>query len=248
MPLTLWKAYRLVCGRKWVRSPPAAPRRLVSGSSLGLYPRQASSTLAAGSSSSAGDHEAWREPSKLTERFRIPPSALRGRSRKVRHEVAILAQARSIRVARSSVVRKRTDMPWKDRAKQSAYTLAVRRKRREEWLRANGPCKECGSWEQLEVDHIDPETKVDHKVWGWAKARREAELAKCQVLCNAHHLKKTLEQRRKASHGTAAMYGDHGCRCDECRRWKSATLKRLRAAKPRPTRTASAERDLQNRG
>ena len=58
---------------------------------------------------------------------------------------------------------------------------------------ANGPCVKCGCWDldQLEVDHIDPNTKVSHRVWSWSKERRENELAKCQVLCRACHLTKT---------------------------------------------------------
>lgn len=50
--------------------------------------------------------------------------------------------------------------------------------------------------DNLEVDHIDPDQKISHKVWSWAKPRRDAELAKCQVLCNKCHKNKTLETFR----------------------------------------------------
>ena len=33
-------------------------------------------------------------------------------------------------------------------------------KRRAEWLKNNGPCVQCNSWENLEVDHINPKTKI----------------------------------------------------------------------------------------
>ena len=28
--------------------------------------------------------------------------------------------------------------------------------RRQEWLSDNGPCVSCGTWDNLEIDHIDP--------------------------------------------------------------------------------------------
>jgi hypothetical protein len=79
----------------------------------------------------------------------------------------------------------------KNAARQRANQLAWMKRRRQEWLDANGPCAQCGSSHRLEVDHIDPETKVTHTVWSWAKPRRDAELAKCQVLCHACHAEKT---------------------------------------------------------
>lgn len=71
--------------------------------------------------------------------------------------------------------------------------------RRERWLRENGPCQHCGSWENLEVDHIDPATKDAHtsSIWSWPDpARRASELAKCQVLCAPCHQRKTSRQSR----------------------------------------------------
>lgn len=51
-------------------------------------------------------------------------------------------------------------------------------------------CFACGSREDLELDHVDPLEKIDHRIWSWAEARRLAELAKCQVLCHACHIEK----------------------------------------------------------
>jgi hypothetical protein len=67
------------------------------------------------------------------------------------------------------------------------YQKGWTKMRRLAWLEANGPCKQCGSWVKLEVDHVDPSQKVSHRVWSWTADRRNAELKKCQVLCQACH-------------------------------------------------------------
>lgn len=109
-------------------------------------------------------------------------------------------------------------MSYKDKAKQSAYQCAQIRQRKAEWLAANGPCRHCGSTENLEVDHIDPAQKVSHYVWSWRLERRQIELAKCQVLCRkCHRIKSNAELARPLVHGTAARYKHHKCRCAECR-------------------------------
>lgn len=87
-------------------------------------------------------------------------------------------------------------MPYKNIEKQRNWQLIWIKKRRIQWLTQNGPCKQCGSWKQLEVDHIKPETKINHRIWSWAKARRLKELAKCQVLCKkCHRIKSNLAMR-----------------------------------------------------
>lgn len=99
-----------------------------------------------------------------------------------------------------------------------AYHRQWMRRRRDEWFAANGPCVQCGSWERLELDHVNPAEKEHHAVWSWRKDRREAELAKCQVLCHDCHLAKSNRERAStAPCGTYARY-KAGCRCDECRR------------------------------
>lgn len=79
-----------------------------------------------------------------------------------------------------------------------AHTKETRRRslektlsRRKAWLSENGPCAVCGSSEFLEIDHINPETKVSHNVWSWSESRRTEELKKCQVLCKKCHKEKT---------------------------------------------------------
>jgi 5-methylcytosine-specific restriction endonuclease McrA len=96
-------------------------------------------------------------------------------------------------------------VPYKDPIKARDYKRQYQRiwkqKRRDAWLQENGPCQneKCGSWEDLEVDHIDPRDKVDHRVWSWAKERREAELGKCRVLCKKCHKEKTRKNKEYTS-------------------------------------------------
>ena len=72
---------------------------------------------------------------------------------------------------------------------------------RNRWFQAHGPCVLCGSWEKLELDHIDPSTKVSHRVWSWSENRRAEELLKCQILCEACHMSKTREQLKLENTG-----------------------------------------------
>ncbi len=32
-------------------------------------------------------------------------------------------------------------------------------------------CKHCGSTENLELDHINPKTKISHSIWSWREER-----------------------------------------------------------------------------
>ena len=95
--------------------------------------------------------------------------------------------------------------------------------RRQSWLDEHGPCIKCGSCSDLEIDHIDPTQKVNHRVFSWRKERRDAELAKCQVLCRLCHKEKTKEDLKTCRvyptirhiHGTTTEYR-RGCRCAPC--------------------------------
>ena len=73
------------------------------------------------------------------------------------------------------------------------------------------------------MDHVDPATKVSHRVWNWRIERRLEELAKCVVRCQACHRKRSAEQSRIAlsrpiRHGTVVGYLGRGCRCEECKK------------------------------
>jgi len=108
-------------------------------------------------------------------------------------------------------------VPYKDPEKQKAYQRQWMQKRRKAWFDENGPCAECGSWKALELDHVDPSKKVDHKIWSWSKVRRLKELEKCQVLCGVCHTEKTASSlRRPIKHGAINGYKGYGCRCEAC--------------------------------
>lgn len=118
-------------------------------------------------------------------------------------------------------------MPYADVEAKRAYQRQWLAKRRAEWL-ADKSCAVCGATEDLEVDHIDPSLKVSHNLWSWSAARREAELAKCQVLCGDHHREKTQAwYAERAEHGTG-MYRK-GCRCAVCRGAIAAYARERRA-------------------
>ena len=109
-------------------------------------------------------------------------------------------------------------MPYADKDKQREYQRRWMKERRETWLNENGPCVDCGTWLDLEVDHVDPSRKVTHRVWSWSVERREKELAKCVVRCHPCHESKTnTGVGRRAPHGTGSRY-DSGCHCNECRK------------------------------
>jgi hypothetical protein len=91
-------------------------------------------------------------------------------------------------------------------------------KRRADWFAENGPCRKCGSWDQLELDHIEPSDKEHHVIWSWSEERRQKELQKCQVLCHWCHLDKSMLENMAGAevHGVSA-YKSSRCRCDICK-------------------------------
>jgi 5-methylcytosine-specific restriction endonuclease McrA len=96
---------------------------------------------------------------------------------------------------------------------------------RAEWIAANGPCTACGSSVDLEVDHVDPRTKDPllrrgTGLWTWSKARREAELAKCQVLCQICHVKKTTDEQQAGALEHGPRCKKRGCHCEVSREYE----------------------------
>ena len=88
--------------------------------------------------------------------------------------------------------------------------------KRDAWISENGPCSHCGSFDRLEVHHVDPMLKVSHNVWSWRESRRIEELSKCIPLCRECHQKETGKQFSKGVvHGTSLAYSK-GCRCRPC--------------------------------
>jgi hypothetical protein len=122
-----------------------------------------------------------------------------------------------------------------ERAKLAAY----RAKRRAECIAyLGGKCVQCGSTDELDIDHIDPSTK-SFKISNRLNSRwsiLEPELRKCQLLCRPCHIVKTEPEsrfaaamlragRRAGSRGKAVAFWQHGtysgykhaCRCEPCR-------------------------------
>jgi hypothetical protein len=116
---------------------------------------------------------------------------------------------------------------YKDPQRQRESQKLRVRKIRAEFFR-DKECK-CGSIERLELHHLDPITKVSHRVWYWSKEHRDEELLKCIVLCYKCHKIETAKQRMP-KHGTASMYV-HGCRCSKCRYANTQKAQRYRALK-----------------
>lgn len=110
------------------------------------------------------------------------------------------------------------------------YQRAWIARRRSAWIESQGgACVMCGSTDALEVDHVDPSTKLCNptKIWSRNAAFRLAELSKCQVLCHDCHLDKTFTDTDRA-HGTSYRYQEAGCRCAECRGWNASRMRTQR--------------------
>lgn len=88
-----------------------------------------------------------------------------------------------------------------------SYQSEWLKRRRDLWIEKNGPCKSCGSLENLQIDHIDPTEKKYHpsRLWSRRKEVRDKELAKCQVLCKSCHSKKTKKDLSKIFTGKQVL-------------------------------------------
>ena len=109
-------------------------------------------------------------------------------------------------------------MPYKNKAKRMEYQREYQqdwiKKRRRKYLGGRS-CEHCGSDYRLNIHHINPDEKLDSRIWSWREDRIETELEKCIVLCDKCH--RQLHNPRLAKHGSLTMYKNHKCRCDECR-------------------------------
>lgn len=52
---------------------------------------------------------------------------------------------------------------------------------------ADKVCSICGISSNLDLHHIDPATKIGSDIWSWDQARRDIEIAKCDILCHSCH-------------------------------------------------------------
>lgn len=109
------------------------------------------------------------------------------------------------------------------------YMIERYHRLRNEWIESQGgECVQCGSCNDLEIDHVNPEHKLFSvgKLWSISKERRTEELKKCQLLCSDCHKKKTARES-EVPHG-GGVTGKGGCRCDPCRLKKNEYLKLLK--------------------
>lgn len=96
-------------------------------------------------------------------------------------------------------------MPYKDPVARREYARQWVAQRRAEWFEGKS-CVLCGSTDDLQLDHVDANTKVSHKIWSWSRERREAELAKCRVLCRpCHDVKSAGERAVGEAHGSVKL-------------------------------------------
>lgn len=111
-------------------------------------------------------------------------------------------------------------MPYASRSAQRDYQRRWVARRRALFFKGKR-CEWCGSGDFLELHHRDPSRKVHHAIWSWGEKRREAEIAKCIVICQACHQRAHAEARRVEAElrnpcGTWQAY-KRGCRCEACR-------------------------------
>lgn len=110
--------------------------------------------------------------------------------------------------------------------KQGKSRLAYLKNYQKEWVADRqriykelmGGCLFCGSLEKIEIHHIDPDKKDEHRIWSWREDRLLAELRQCVAMCHGCHKKfHGLLKRKPLEHGTLHGYQVYGCRCLECK-------------------------------
>ena len=98
------------------------------------------------------------------------------------------------------------------------YMLARYHERRaESYALLGGKCVECGSTENLEIDHIDRAKKKIKlsSLWSCSREKYFAELTLCQLLCKEHHKIKSIREI-SVPHG-GGLSGKRNCKCEPCR-------------------------------
>lgn len=104
-------------------------------------------------------------------------------------------------------------------------TIDYYRKRRKIALIAlGGCCQKCWSRKELEIDHIDANTKTINLGADWYNVGWWYEvLTKCQLLCNKCHVEKSREDLRAKAlargfkHGSIYGFMKRKCPCGVCR-------------------------------
>lgn len=125
-----------------------------------------------------------------------------------------------------------------DKEKYNAYHKEYQlkryhRRRNAAILQLGGKCISCSSYEELELDHINPKDKLFSiaKLWGLSEEKWQSEIAKCQLLCKTCHIDKTRKDNghdSRHTHGTYACYRHGGCRCKLCKNANREAQKKFR--------------------
>ena len=77
-------------------------------------------------------------------------------------------------------------MPYSDQKKQNKYQREWVAKRRHNYFK-DKYCLICQDNKNLQLHHKNPQNKISHNIWSWAKEKRLKELKKCIVLCKECH-------------------------------------------------------------
>lgn len=117
-------------------------------------------------------------------------------------------------------------MPCPSREEQQAFQRRWLADRRNAFF-ADRACVKCGATDDLHLHHRDPSQKESHRIWSWTEERRDAEIAKCDVLCGPCHRELHAALRRKCGLGGYKR----GCRCEVCRNAKRESNARYIANK-----------------
>lgn len=105
-----------------------------------------------------------------------------------------------------------------------------------EWIaKLGGACVECGTTENLEFDHIDASKKkynIAKILSTHSRIKVAEEMAKCQLLCEDHHLIKTIREEDISivEHG-GGVSGKRNCLCDPCRLKKNEYMRNWKRKK-----------------
>lgn len=94
-------------------------------------------------------------------------------------------------------------------------------------LQLGGKCNVCGSVRNLEIDHINRDSKEFNisVSWGVSEKRFQKELQKCQLLCSQCHKTKSISESVTIKHGTWGMIR-RKCKCTVCKTFSSAYFKK----------------------
>ena len=121
-------------------------------------------------------------------------------------------------------------MPRKTREQYNDYMRVYilnryHERRAESYSLLGGVCVVCETTEDLQIDHIDPDTKTMDvgTMWSVSRTRYLKELELCQLLCGTHHREKSSREQ-SVPHG-GGVSGKKNCKCDPCRLKKNEYLR-----------------------